>query len=194
MKREIIVIGTSAGGLEALKKVFLKFKYFDKVAIVIVQHLDPTGKSYLAQILNELIDSSVCEIEDKMVLKRGKVFIVPPNYHALIEKNGVFTLTTTEKVQFARPSIDVTFESFADAFGEIVIGIILTGANHDGGAGLKQIKDVGGYILVQDPLTAESHEMPKYAIDFASPDEVISIDEIGNRLNQIIVESGEKSC
>ncbi len=194
MKREIIVIGTSAGGLEALKKILIQFRSFEKVAIVIIQHLDPTIKSYFVDILNGLIECPVCEIEDKTVLKRGTVYVVPPNYHALIEKSGVFTLVTTEKVRFARPSIDVTFESFADAFGESVVGVILTGANHDGGVGLKQIKASGGYTLVQDPLTAELGEMPSYAIELVNPDEIVSIDEIGDRLNQIIMGNGENLC
>ena len=194
MKVDIIAIGTSAGGIDALKKVFANFRSTDKVAIVIIQHVSPSSKSYLSNIVAGLVDVDVYEIEDKMEVKRGAIFIAPPNYHVLIEKVGTFTLTTTEKVCFARPSIDVTFESIADAFGESAIGLILTGANHDGGQGLKLMKEAGGYTIVQNPVTAEAREMPEYAIKHADVDEIIALDKIGERLNEIIMNSGENRC
>ena len=191
MKYDIIVIGTSAGGIDAIKKVLKIFTYANDVAIIIIQHLSPNCKSYLSKIISQVVKSDVYEIEDKMIIKKGVVFIAPPNYHVLIEKDGTFTLTTTEKVCFSRPSIDITFESIADAFGERAIGLLLTGANHDGGEGLKQIKVAGGYTIVQNPNTAETHEMPEYAIKHANPDEIIDLDEIGARLNKIFKNNGE---
>jgi two-component system, chemotaxis family, protein-glutamate methylesterase/glutaminase len=191
MRFDIIAIGTSSGGIDALKKVFAHFRYFAEVVVVIIQHVSPREKSYLSDIVAGLVDAEVYEIEDKMKIKKGAIFIVPPNYHVLVEKEGTFTLTTSEKVCFARPSIDVTFESIADAFGESAIGVLLTGANHDGGQGLKQMKEAGGYTVVQDPSTAEAKEMPEYAIKHADVDEVIELDEIGDRLNEILMNSGE---
>ncbi|HBV87188.1 MAG TPA: chemotaxis protein CheB [Desulfosporosinus sp.] len=191
MKYDILAIGGSAGGINALKKVLHNFRYASEVAIIIIQHLSPSSKSYLRTIVSGMIHMNVYEIEDKMQIKRGTVFIAPPNYHVLIEKDGMFTLTVTEKVCFARPSIDVTFESIADTFGESAIGMLLTGANQDGGQGLKLIREAGGYTIVQNPNTAEAREMPEYAIKHADPNEIIGLEEIGSRLNQIIISAGE---
>lgn len=188
MNYDIIAIGSSAGGIDALKKIFEKFKSGDKVAIVIVQHLAANTVSYMPRIISDLTDMSVFEIEDKMIIEKGCVYIVPPNYHALIEKEGVFTLTTFEKVCFARPSIDVTFESLSDVFKERIIGLVLTGANHDGGHGLKSIKVNNGYTIVQNYKNAEASEMPRYAAEYVCPDEILEIDFIGERLNQLLEE------
>lgn len=191
MKYDILAIGASAGGIDALKRIFKNFVYANNVAIIIIQHQSPYKKSYLSKIISDIANKDVYEIEDKMKIKRGAIFIAPPNYHVLIEKEGTFTLSTTEKIWYARPSIDVTFESIADTFGERVIGMILTGANHDGGQGLKQIKAAGGYTLVQNPNSAEAPEMPTYAIKRADPDEIIYLGEIGTRLNEILKNNGE---
>ena len=188
MKYDIIAIGTSAGGIDALKSIFATFICKDEVAIIIVQHLAANSKSYMTHIISRLTKMKVYEIEDKMTIKKGCVYIVPPNYHALIEKNGTFTLAIFEKVSFARPSIDVTFESVSDVFGEKSIGVILTGANHDGANGLKFIKDSGGYTLVQNYMEAEASEMPRYAGEYVKPNEILDIELIGNRLNQLIRE------
>lgn len=186
MNYDIIAIGSSAGGIEALKNIFAKFKCNNEVAIIIVQHLAANTKSYMSHIISDSTNMKVYEIEDKMIIKKGCVYIVPPNYHALIEKDGTFTLATFEKVCFARPSIDVTFESVSDVFKKKVIGVILTGANHDGGHGLKSIKDMGGYTVVQSYISAEASEMPRYAAEYVDPRETLDIDLIGERLNQLI--------
>ncbi len=191
MKYDIIVIGTSAGGIDALKTVLKRFEWSNQVAIMIILHLGSNSKSYLSNIISGLVQGQVYEVEDKMNIKRGAVFIAPPNYHVLIEKDGTFTLITTEKVCFARPSIDVTFESVADTFGDSAIGLLLTGANHDGGQGLKQIKIAGGYTIVQDPNTAQAREMPEYGIMTANPHEIVELEEIGARLNEILKNNGE---
>ncbi len=185
MKYDIVAIGSSAGGIDALKKIFLDFDYKD-AAIIIIQHLSANKKSYMRDIISGVTDLLVYEIEDKMIIERGSIYIVPPNYHAMIEKNGVFTLTTFEKVCHARPSIDVTFESVSDVFREKVIGVILTGANHDGGYGLKSIKDRGGYSIVQNHKSAEASEMPRYASEFVRPDEILDIELIGKRLGELL--------
>jgi len=192
MKYDIIVIGTSAGGIDALKKILKKFQHTKDVAVIVVSHQGSNSKSYLRDIISNLVEDDVYEIEDKMIIRRGQVFIAPPNYHVLIEKDGTFTLTTTEKVCFARPSIDVTFESVADTFGERAIGLLLTGANHDGGQGLKQIKIAGGYTIVQNPDTAQAREMPEYGIMHGNPEEIIELEKIGARLNEILEDNGEK--
>lgn len=191
MRYDIVAIGTSAGGIDALKTLLSNFNFTNKIAIIIVQHLSPSSKSYLPKILSNMINMDVYEIEDKMKLQRGYIYVAPPNYHVMIEKEGVFTLTNFEKVCYARPSIDVTFESISDVFEERVIGVILTGANHDGGHGLMQIKANGGYTIVQDPMSAEAMEMPKYAIEHVNPNEILEIGKMGFRINELINSNGE---
>jgi len=186
MDYDILVIGASAGGIDALKQIFGSFKAYEKVAIIVIQHLSPNNPSYMGSIISELTHQQVIEIEDKTILKRGRIYLVPPNYHALVEKRGYFTLCVSEKICFARPSIDVTFESVADAFGCRCIGVLLTGANQDGGRGLSTIRSNGGYTIVQDPATAEATEMPLAGIKYANPHEVIALIDIGKRLNDII--------
>lgn len=186
MDYDVLVMGASAGGIDALKHIFRSFKAYKQVAIIIIQHLSPNNPSYMRSIIADATHQSVVEIEDKTLLKRGEIYLVPPNYHALIDKRGYFTLCVSEKICFARPSIDVTFESVADAFGSRCIGVLLTGANQDGGKGLSAIKTSGGYTVVQDPSTAEAIEMPLAGIKYANPHEVITLSDMGKRLNEII--------
>ena len=111
--------------------------------------------------------------------------MAPPNYHLLIEPDQTFTLTIDERVNYARPSIDVLFETAAEVFREHLIGIILTGANNDGSHGLKRIKELGGMAIVQDPETAEVDSMPKAAVAACAVDHVLSLEEISAFLNKL---------
>ena len=186
MAYDVLVIGASAGGIDALKQILGTFSAYEAVACIIVQHLSPNNPSYMKHIVSDASKRQAIEIEDKTEIIRGGIYLVPPNYHVLVEKTGYFTLSVSEKVCFARPSIDVTFESAADAYGEGCIGVLLTGANQDGGMGLKAIKEAGGYTIVQDPQTAEAVEMPLAGIKYAQPHEVIALNHIGKRLNEIL--------
>jgi two-component system chemotaxis response regulator CheB len=121
----------------------------------------------------------VLDVEDKMPIESRHVYIAPPNYHLLVER-GSFALSVDEHIQFARPSIDVLFETAADAYGAGVIGIILTGANADGALGLARIKDAGGVALIQDPLGAARRTMPDAAIAATVADAVLPVEEIAN--------------
>jgi two-component system chemotaxis response regulator CheB len=123
----------------------------------------------------------VQDAEDKMAIERGKVYIAPPDYHLLVE-HGSFALSVDERVQFARPSIDVLFESAAHSYGPGVIGIILTGANEDGAAGLAAVKARGGVAVVQDPSDAERRTMPDAAIAATAADAVLPLEGIGEFL------------
>jgi two-component system chemotaxis response regulator CheB len=115
------------------------------------------------------------------------VYLAPPDYHLLVER-GSFALSVDERVQNARPSIDVLFESAADAYGEGVIGVILTGANQDGAAGLAKIKERGGVAIVQDPSGAERRTMPDAAIAATVADAVLPLDEIGRFIYGLCLE------
>lgn len=160
---EIVVIGTSWGGLSALSTVLAGLPSTFALPVVIVQHRGADAGGLLAELLQERTGLAVEEVEDKRAIVGGHVFIAPPNYHLLIER-GFFSLTTDPPVRYSRPSIDVTFASAADEYGRHTIGIVLTGANEDGALGLARIADRGGHAIVQDPQTAESPVMPRAAL------------------------------
>lgn len=178
MEYKLIVIGTSAGGMEALKNLLPVFPPAFPVPIVIVQHISSLSNGFMIQYLNSISSVRVKEAEEKEVLCAGTVYFAPPNYHLLIEDNYTLSLTVEKKVNYARPSIDVLFESAAYTYGNALIGVVLTGANNDGAKGLAVIKKTGGYTIVQSPETAYSDSMPRSAIDATAPDRIIPIEEI----------------
>jgi len=183
---QAVVIGSSAGGLNALKTIFLSLDKHFPFPVIVVQHMSPDADNYLATFLNSLEKIRVKEADEKEIPKAGVAYIAPPNYHLLIEHNGSFTLTVGERVNYARPSIDVLFETAAETYGDGLIGIILTGANNDGSAGLKKIKALGGTTIVQDPDEAESDTMPRAALEMAKPHHVFKLNEIATFLNSLI--------
>lgn len=175
---EAIVIGVSSGGLNALKIMFSLLPANFKTPVIIVLHRGPRADSQWIKILNDKSNLLVKEADEKEKIEKGKVYIAPANYHLLIEKDKTFSLTIDERVNFARPSIDVLFESAADAYKNKLIGLVLTGLSSDGSKGIKRIKESGGLAIVQDPETAESPYMPASAIAAIKPDYVLSLDDI----------------
>jgi two-component system chemotaxis response regulator CheB len=133
------------------------------MAMVLVQHRHKDSDHLLRVLLQERTSLRVCEVEDKMPIEHGGVYVAPPDYHTLVEP-GYFSLSTDAPVRYSRPSIDVTFLSAADSYAHRTVGIVLTGANADGSSGLRRISDRGGMALVQDPATAESPTMPAAAV------------------------------
>jgi two-component system chemotaxis response regulator CheB len=182
---EAIVIGSSAGGLNALKTIFRGLSKRFNIPLIIVQHISPDAENYLIQILHDLRKLKVKEADEKERPVPGVAYLAPPNYHLLLEADRTFTLTIDERVNYARPSIDVLFETAAEAYKDKLIGIILTGANNDGSLGLKKIKDFGGLTIVQDPETAEVESMPRAAIQTAVVDHIVPLDEIASFLNSL---------
>ena len=140
----------------------------------------------MPSILAHVTGHNIKEVEEKEELKNGWIYIAPPNFHVLIEKDGTMSLSVEKRVAYARPSIDVLFETAADAYRDKLIGVLLTGANHDGASGMKCIKDMGGYTIVQKPETAYASEMPKAALDLIEADSVLRLEEIGKHINQLI--------
>jgi two-component system, chemotaxis family, protein-glutamate methylesterase/glutaminase len=189
MKYKAVVIGVSSGGLNALKIIIPALPAQFPLAVIIVQHIGATSDSYWIRALNKLSSVNVKEAEEKEIIRKGFVYVAPPNYHLLVEKDETFTLTIDERVNFARPAIDVLFESAADAYREKLIGIVLTGANNDGAAGLKKIKENGGLAIAQNPATAESPYMPASAIRTAHPHHIFSLHEIPQRLIELAAQS-----
>ncbi len=180
MPYNAVVIGASAGGFHALGKLIPKFPKEFSIPIFIVQHTSPASDNYLAKFLNKLSNLKVKEADEKEEIRSGYVYIAPPNYHLLIEEDHTISLSTEEKKNYSRPSIDILFETAAIAYGNGLIGVVLTGANNDGAEGLFAIKNAGGYCIVQKPKDAEVETMPMAAIEQAKPDKVLKLDEIAN--------------
>ena len=172
-------IGASWGGLKAVGQVLADLPAELDLPIAIAQHRHPDShEGTLAELQAAQTDRTVLYVEAKMAIEPGYVYIAPPNYHLLVER-GSFALSVDERIRFARPSIDVLFETAARAYGAGVIGIILTGANDDGAHGLARIKKVGGVALIQDPLGAARRTMPDAAIAATVADAILPLDAIG---------------
>lgn len=187
---EIIVIGTSLGGLQALEILLQGLPKTFPMPVAIVQHRHRGSDETLSLFLQRYCALPLTEVEDKEIIRPGQVYLAPADYHLLIElgwswkdeqdepKNHSFALSTEAPVSYARPSIDALFESAADAFGERVIGVVLTGASHDGAQGLVKIKTHGGLAVVQEPKTAQSRIMPEAAIAAVPTAKVLRLEEI----------------
>jgi len=181
-----IVIGVSAGGMDALSMIIPSIPGDFPVPLVVVQHISPSSDNYMTRYLDSISRLRVKEIDEKERVLPGKVYTAPPNYHVLIEDDETFSLSVDDRVNFARPSIDVLFESAADVYGRRLIGIILTGANNDGSQGLKRIKNAGGIAIVQDPASAEVDGMPRAAIAATNVDYIVQLKEIPSLLLNLV--------
>jgi two-component system chemotaxis response regulator CheB len=182
---ELVVVGTSWGGLDAVGRLLSDLPPDFDLPVAIAQHRHPASQhGTLQQLLQRQIARPVVEAEDKLAIEPGQVYVAPPDYHLLVER-GRFALSVDDRVSYARPSIDVLFESAADAYGERLIGIILTGANDDGARGLARIKEVGGAALIQDPESATKRAMPDAAIAATAADAILPLDEIGAYVHRL---------
>lgn len=159
-----VVIGASAGALEALSVILPALPASFALPVFVVVHLPNNHKSILAEIFRAKCQVPVHEAEDKEIVTGGRIYFAPPDYHLLVETNYCLALSSDEPVRYSRPSIDVLFESAADAYGPALIAIVLTGANSDGAGGLKKINEAGGTTIVQDPAESLAPEMPKAAL------------------------------
>jgi len=160
----MLVIGGSAGSIEVILKVLPDLKKYFSFTIVIVLHRKSSADSSLSELFSTRTEIPVKEIEDKEIIQQGFIYVAPADYHLLFEKNNFFALDSSEKINYSRPSIDVTFESAADIYKADLTCLLLSGANADGMEGLKFVKSTGGQLAVQDPDTAESPFMPRHAL------------------------------
>jgi two-component system, chemotaxis family, protein-glutamate methylesterase/glutaminase len=182
---ELCVVGASWGGLHAVGGLLDGLPERLELAFAVAQHRGPESRrGGLEELLQAHTTYPVREAADKERIEPGHVYVAPPDYHLLVEP-GSFSLSTDERVNFARPSIDVLFESASDAYGARLIGIVLTGANRDGAAGLARIKQRGGVALVQDPREAEAPTMPEAALAATDADAILSLAEIGRFLQSL---------
>ncbi len=183
---QALVVGASAGGIYALSTVFSSFPQDFPLPVLVVQHMHPHLKSQLAHILQKKTALKTQEAEEKESIKSGIIYIAPPNYHLLVELDRSLSLSTDGRVNYARPAVNVLFESAADAYQDRLIGLILTGANNDGATGLRRIKQAGGYTIVQEPHTAESSSMPEAACAATEVDIILPLEEIGLHILQLV--------
>lgn len=180
-----LVIGVSTGGVAALKSLLGELPVDFPLPVLIVSHITPDADDGLAVLLNTLCAIRVKEANELEPLVPGTVYLAPANYHLLVERNETLALSVDPPVNFARPSVDVLFESAAEVFGPSLIGIILTGAGHDGSKGLLRIKERGGVVIVQDPADAEMGAMPASALQLLKADFVVPLPEIAVLLSRL---------
>lgn len=167
---DAIVIGASAGAVEALSQILPALPASLRTPVIIVVHIPANRASLLAELFASKCALSVREAEDKLEVGEGTVWFAPPGYHLLLEREQTFALSIEEPVNFSRPSIDVLFESAAAVYKERLLALVLTGANQDGALGAKIIHEAGGLVGVQDPDTAIASAMPRLTIERSPPD------------------------
>jgi two-component system chemotaxis response regulator CheB len=179
-----IVIGASAGALEALSAILPALPEDFTLPIMIVVHVPPHRDSALAELFQARCRLRVKEAEDKEPIVPGTIYFAPSDYHLLVEEGHSLALSSDEPVLFSRPAIDVLFESAAEAYEAGLVGVVLTGANGDGARGLKAIADAGGRALVQSPRGAFAATMPEAAIEAVPGAMVIALERIATCLQE----------
>jgi len=182
---KLIIIGGSSGSLEALLVMLPLFKTTFNIPVILVLHRSNNPDNGLAQLLAARTNLQVKEADEKDSLQPGWIYIAPPDYHLLVEEDGTLSLDQSEKVNYCRPSIDVSFISAAEAYKDRLTAVLLSGANADGAAGMKMVKICGGNNIVQDPASAQVSYMPQQALLVAPIDDVASPEAIAHLLNGI---------
>lgn len=175
---KLLVIGGSAGSLQVLMQLLPALPSTWPLSMIIVLHRGTDNDSFLSELLACKTSLRVKDVEDKDVLLPGCVYVAPGDYHVLIEPDGTLTLDASEKVNYSRPSIDVTFMSAAEVYGNRLCCMLLSGANVDGTEGLQRVRELGGITVVQDPETADIAFMPKHAINIVKVDKVLDVNGI----------------
>lgn len=182
---EAIVVGVSTGSLNALSIVLPALPEKRSIPVVVVAHRAADSDGFLASHLNDLSRATVREAEFGEPIRAGNVYLAPAGYHLKVESRrssgmrAILRLCVDQPVNFARPSVDVLFCSAAEVYGDRLVGVVLTGTNSDGAAGLKHIKERGGLTVVQDPATAQVAAMPRAAMAAVDPDHVLDLEEVG---------------
>lgn len=183
---QAVVIGGSHGAIEALSVLVPKFPSTAQVPVVVVVHLPPGRPSLLPELFRARTTLAVEEAEDKVQVQGGTLWFAPPNYHLMIERDYRFSLSLDPPVHHSRPSIDVLFESAADAYGEGLLAVVLSGANDDGAAGARAIVKAGGRLFVQLPESAMADTMPRAALAATDATAVLPIEDLAEKLGRSI--------
>ncbi|WP_439851328.1 chemotaxis protein CheB [Pseudomonas syringae] len=187
---DAIVVGASAGGVEALLRIFSTLRPGFSLPILTVLHLPDDRRSQLAHVFQNRLPIPVKEADDKEDIVPGTLYFAPACYHLSVESDRSLSLSQEERVFYSRPSIDILFDSAADAYGSRLAGVLLTGANNDGARGLLQVRKYGGFTVIQDPLQAQASTMPEAALALQSPDYLLSLNDIG----RLLVELERTAC
>ena len=182
---QAVVIGASAGALEALTAILPALPGDFPLPLMIVVHMPPDRESVLVELFRTRCRIAVREAEDKEPINGGTAYFAPPDYHLLVEADRCLSLSNDEPVLHSRPSIDVLFESAADAYGPALIGVVLSGANHDGAAGLKAVSEAGGKVIVQSPEGAFAAAMPEAAKAMCPSAQVLTPQKIAAYLQKV---------
>lgn len=180
---DALIIGGSAGSLDVLLKVLPTIDADILFPIVIVVHRKQGTDSLLPDLLSSRTSLQVKEADEKEKLTAGLIYIAPSDYHLLVERDSTFSLDYSEKINYSRPSIDVTFQTAAEVYKEKLVCLLLSGSNSDGVNGLKSVKEWGGTALIQDPKTAQVAYMPAQAQLNVDIDKVLSIEDMGKFIN-----------
>ncbi|MBD1553801.1 chemotaxis protein CheB [Pseudomonas typographi] len=182
---QAVVVGASAGGVEALLGLFGALPSHFALPIMTVLHLPDGRHSQLAQVFERRLGRMVREGQDKAPIEPGIIYVAGPSYHLSVERDFTFSLSQEDRVHYSRPSIDVLFESAADAYGKGLVGVLLTGANEDGAKGLVSVQQCGGLTLVQDPAQARIAIMPEAALALMRPDYILPIAGLARLLAEL---------
>jgi two-component system chemotaxis response regulator CheB len=180
-----VAIGASAGAVQALLTILPALPADYALPVFVVVHVPPDRSNVLVPLFQAKCRLPVKEAEDKEPAVGGVIYFAPSDYHLLVEADGALALSTDEPVNYSRPSIDVLFESVADAYGPTLVGVILTGANHDGAAGLKAVLEAGGVAVVEDPVGAYAQAMPHAALDACPTATIMKLDAIALYLSSL---------
>jgi two-component system chemotaxis response regulator CheB len=183
--KSAIVIGASMGGLNALKKILSKLPGDLAAAAIIVQHQKSGRENLLVYLLAQASHLPVLDAVDKALVRGGNVYVAPANYHLQVEYDRHLSLSIDPHVAYARPSIDVLFESAAEVYRSNLVGVLLTGANHDGTHGLARVIACGGVTIVQDPNEAEARTMPRSAIEAGVAHHILTLEQISDLLIEL---------
>lgn len=186
--KNIFIIGGSSGSFDVLLHILPQLQPLMSAAIIIVLHRKSAYDTALIDVFSYRTTIAIKEIEEKEAVLPGFIYIAPADYHLLIEKDFTFSLDVSEKINYSRPSIDVCFETAAEAFGKKLTGILLSGSNADGTKGLLAIRRFNGATIVQDPQSADSPFMPQQAIASGAADYILEPDAIAAFINKKIVE------
>lgn len=186
MKRiEAIVMGASAGGVSALLSVMACLPRDFAIPVLCVLHLPDDHDSQLAEVFARKLGRPVREARDKESIEPGVIYVAGAGYHLSVERDRSLSLSQEDRVHYSRPSIDVLFESASDCYGAALAGVLLTGANEDGAAGLARISQYGGLSIVQDPAQAQVSAMPEAALALHRPDHILPLNGIGHLLAKL---------
>lgn len=181
-----VAIGVSTGGVTALKCILGALPADFPLPVLVVTHISPQSDDGLAVLLDSLCAIRVKEADEQETLTRGTVYLAPANYHLLVERGGILAFSVDPPVNFARPSVDVLFDSMAEVYGPGLIGVILTGAGKDGSKGLLNIQEKGGLTIVQDPADAEADSMPVHALHLLKADHIVRLNHVADLLMRLV--------